>query len=60
MTVSDDDVSVSRLAALRTHLSEGEAQSRQGEFEDHYSLESLIASLIEAEKSGQDSRLDME
>jgi antitoxin ParD1/3/4 len=35
----------SRLAALRAHLAEGEAQADRGEFVDNYSLQSLLAEL---------------
>jgi antitoxin ParD1/3/4 len=34
-----------RLAALRAHLSEGEAQVRRGEFIEDYSLQSLLAEM---------------
>ena len=33
----------SRLAALRTHLAEGEAQALQGDFVEDYSLDNLLA-----------------
>ncbi len=37
----------SRLAALRAHLGEGEAQAAKGEFVEGYSLETLLAELDE-------------
>ena len=33
----------SRLAALRAHLAEGEAQALQGDFVEDYSLDNLLA-----------------
>jgi antitoxin ParD1/3/4 len=35
----------SRLAALRAHLAEGEAQARRGEFAEDFSMEGLLAEL---------------
>jgi len=35
----------SRLAALRAHLAEGEAQAKKGEFVKDFSMESLIVEL---------------
>ncbi len=35
----------SRLAALRAHLAEGEAQARRGEFVKDFSMEGLITEL---------------
>ncbi|WP_374232856.1 MULTISPECIES: type II toxin-antitoxin system ParD family antitoxin [unclassified Thiocapsa] len=34
-----------RLAALREHLAEGEAQARRGEFVENYSLQGLLAEM---------------
>ncbi|RKT43192.1 type II toxin-antitoxin system ParD family antitoxin [Thiocapsa rosea] len=34
-----------RLAALRAHLAEGEAQARRGEFVENYSLQGLLAEI---------------
>jgi antitoxin ParD1/3/4 len=34
-----------RLAALRGHLCEGEAQARRGEFVENYSLQGLLAEM---------------
>ena len=34
-----------RLAALRAHLKEGEAQARSGEFVQDFSMEGLLAAL---------------
>lgn len=34
-----------RLAALRAHLAEGEAQARRGEFVENYSLQGLLAEM---------------
>ena len=35
----------SRMAALRAHLSEGEAQALQGDFVQDYSIDNLLAEL---------------
>jgi len=35
----------SRLAALRAHLAEGEAQASRGEFAEDFSMEGLLAEL---------------
>lgn len=37
----------SKLAALRAHLAEGEAQAMKGEFVEGYSLESILTELDE-------------
>ena len=34
-----------KLAALRAHLAEGEAEALRGEFEEDYSIDALLASL---------------
>jgi antitoxin ParD1/3/4 len=34
-----------RLAALREHLAEGEAQAHRGEFVENYSLQGLLAEM---------------
>jgi len=35
----------SRLSALRAHLAEGEAQARQGEFVEDFSMDKLLTEL---------------
>lgn len=43
------EVRNSKLAALRAHLAEGEAQANTGDFVQDYSIERLLADLDQAE-----------
>ena len=47
MVIKDSEERNSKLAILRAHLTEGEAQAKNGEFVEDFSMEDLLTELDE-------------